>query len=215
MASATWPLPIGSVITHVTVATWRTAVCRQAARSLRINPAWGSTQDRRRQDRRSGDDHSGEAAHRGNALEHAVDGQGIRLGAFEADSSHLAGVLPPSHRGDAFKLSNDPLFVEKVRDIVGLYLDPPDRALVLCVDEKTQIQALDRTQPVLPLGLGQPERRTHDYMRHGTTLVFFAALDVQSGKVIGKCMPRHRAAEFRRFLRILEKSLPARTGPCT
>ncbi len=95
-----------------------------------------------------------------------------------------------------------------MRDIVGLYLSPPDRAVVLCVDEKTQVQALNRTQPILPLRPGQAERRTHDYERHGTTSLF-AALDVQSGKVIGKCMPRHRAAEFRRFLAMVEKNVPA------
>ena len=109
------------------------------------------------------------------------------------------------HRSETFKLSTDPLFVEKVRDIVGLYLDPPERALVLCVDEKSQIQALDRTQPLLPMRPGQAERRTHDYERHGTTSLF-AALDVKAGTVIGKCMPRHRAVEFRRFLDMVEKN---------
>ena len=112
------------------------------------------------------------------------------------------------HRSETFKLSSDPLFVEKVRDIVGLYLDPPERALVLCVDEKTQIQALDRTRPVLPMRPGQAERRTHDYERHGTTSLF-AALDVKAGTVIGRCMPRHRAAEFRRFLDEVERNVPA------
>lgn len=112
------------------------------------------------------------------------------------------------HRSETFKLSTDPLFVEKVRDIVGLYLNPPERAVVLCVDEKSQIQALDRTQPILPLRPGQAERRTHDYKRHGTTSLF-AALDVQAGTIIGKCMPRHRAAEFRRFLDLVEKNVPA------
>jgi transposase len=94
-----------------------------------------------------------------------------------------------------------------VRDIVGLYLDPPDRALVLCVDEKSQIQALDRTQPLLPMRPGQAERRTHDYKRHGTTSLF-AALDVKAGTIIGQCMSRHRAAEFRRFLDAVERNLP-------
>jgi transposase len=116
------------------------------------------------------------------------------------------GLQP--HRVETFKLSSDPMFVEKVRDIVGLYLDPPDRALVLCVDEKSQIQALDRTQPLLPMRPGQVERRTHDYTRHGTTTLF-AALDVKVGKVIGKCMPRHRAHEFRKFLDEIEKNVPA------
>ena len=116
------------------------------------------------------------------------------------------GLQP--HRSETFKLSADPLFVEKVRDIVGLYLDPPDRAVVLCVDEKSQIQALDRTQPLLPMRPGQVERHTHDYKRHGT-LSLFAALDVKLGKVIGRCFPRHRAREFRRFLDTVEASVPA------
>src|SRR4051794_34184592 len=112
------------------------------------------------------------------------------------------------HRSETFKLSTDPLFVEKVRDIVGLYLDPPERALVLCVDEKTQIQVLDRTQPLLPMRPGQAERRTHDYERHGTTSLF-AALDVRARTVIGRCMPRHRAPEFRRSLDEVERNMPA------
>ena len=111
------------------------------------------------------------------------------------------------HRSETFKLSTDPSFVEKVRDIVGLYLNPPDRALVLCVDEKTQIQALDRTQPILPMRPGQAERRTHDYERHGTTSLF-AALDVKAGTIISQCLPRHRAAEFRRFLDMVESNVP-------
>jgi transposase len=118
-----------------------------------------------------------------------------------------AFALQP-HRVETFKLSKDPLFIEKVRDIVGLYLHPPDRALVLCVDEKSQIQALDRTQPLLPLRPGQPERRTHDYVRHGTTSLF-AALDTQSGKVIGQLHRRHRAIEFRKFLDTIEAAVPA------
>jgi transposase len=107
------------------------------------------------------------------------------------------GLQP--HRSETFKLSSDPAFVEKVCDIVGLYLNPPDPAVVLCIDEKSQIQALDRTQPLLPLRPGQPERRTHDYQRHGTASLF-AALDVAVGSVIGRCYKRHRAIEFRRFL---------------
>ena len=112
------------------------------------------------------------------------------------------------HRSETFKLSTDPQFVEKIRDIIGLYLDPPKRALVLSVDEKSQIQALDRTQPLLPMRPGQAERRTHDYKRHGTTSLF-AALDVKAGTVIGKCMPRHRAQEFRKFLDCVERNVPA------
>lgn len=115
------------------------------------------------------------------------------------------GLKP--HLVDTFKLSPDPLFVEKVRDVVGLYLNPPDGALVLCVDEKTQVQALDRTAPVLPLRPGLPERRTHDYVRHGTTNLY-AALDVASGRVIADMTERHRAEEFRRFLNLINRSVP-------
>src|SRR5580704_3988108 len=102
------------------------------------------------------------------------------------------------HRSKSFKLSTDPFFVEKVRDVVGLYLNPPDKALVLCVDEKSQIQALQRTQPVLPMGLGYVEGVTHDYFRHGTTTLF-AALNVLDGSVISQCKPRHRHQEFLAF----------------
>ena len=119
-----------------------------------------------------------------------------------------AFALQP-HRSETFKLSKDPLFIEKVRDIVGLYLNPPDKALVLCADEKSQVQALDRTQPLLPMRPGQAERRTHDYVRHGTTSLF-AALDVKSGKVIGECHRRHRAREFRKFLGTIDASAPTR-----
>src|SRR5918997_1282230 len=115
------------------------------------------------------------------------------------------GLQP--HRAESFKLSSDALFVEKVRDIVGLYLAPPERALVLCVDEKSQIQALDRTQPLLPMRPGQAERRTHDYTRHGTTSLF-AALDVATGAVIGRCYPKHRSSEFRKFLDQVEAAVP-------
>jgi len=115
------------------------------------------------------------------------------------------GIQP--HRQKHFKLSNDPFFVEKVRDIVGLYLNPPDKAMVLCVDEKSQIQALDRTQPLLPLGLGYVEGVTHDYIRHGTTTLF-AALDVASGNVLTQCKARHRHQEFLTFLRHIDANVP-------
>jgi transposase len=115
------------------------------------------------------------------------------------------GLQP--HRFETFKLSTDPLFVEKVRDIVGLYLDPPERAIVLCVDEKGQIQALDRTQPLLPMRPGQAERRSHDYKRCGTVSLF-AALDTATGRVIGRCFARHRAREFRAFLNTVETQVP-------
>jgi len=107
------------------------------------------------------------------------------------------------------KLSTDPLFVEKVRDIVGLYLVPPDRAVVLCVDEKTQVQALDRTQPLLPMRPGQVERHTHDYTPLRQPHTLFAALDVKLGTIVGRCFPRHRAVEFRRFLDEVEQSVPS------
>ncbi len=119
----------------------------------------------------------------------------------------LAFGLAP-HRVEHFKLSNDPQFIAKVRDIVGLYLNPPERALVLCADEKAQIQALDRTQPILPLRPGMAERRTHDYLRHGTTSLF-AALDVKSGKVIGALHRRHRSIEFKSFLQRVDQEVPA------
>ena len=115
------------------------------------------------------------------------------------------GLKP--HLSHSFKLSTDPHFVEKVRDIVGLYLDPPDKALVLCVDEKSQIQALDRTQPSLPMNYGLPETHTHDYRRYGTTTLF-AALDVATGKVIGKLKRRHRTTEFISFLRHIDTQVP-------
>ena len=116
------------------------------------------------------------------------------------------GIQP--HRQKHFKLSNDPFFVEKVRDIVGLYLNPPDNAMVLCVDEKSQIQALDRTQPMLPMGLGYVEGVTHDYVRHGTTTLF-AALDVASGRVLTRCAPKHRHQEFLQFLKQIDSSVPS------
>jgi transposase len=115
------------------------------------------------------------------------------------------GLQP--HRMETFKLSTDPDFVAKVRDVVGLYVSPPEHAVVLCVDEKSQIQALDRSQPMLPMRPGQPARRSHDYTRHGTTSLF-AALDIATGKIIGKCYGRHRAAEFRKFLDEIEAAVP-------
>jgi transposase len=115
------------------------------------------------------------------------------------------GLRP--HRSETFQLSNDALLVDKVRDIVGLYMNPPHHAVVLCVDEKSQIQALSRSQPILPMLPGQVERRTHDYQRHGTTSLF-AALDIATGSVIGKCWPRHRALEFRRFLQHIDRAVP-------
>jgi len=119
------------------------------------------------------------------------------------------GVKP--HLTEGFKLSKDPMFAEKVRDIVGLYLDPPEKALVFSVDEKSQCQALERAQPVLPMDLGSPEHQTHDYIRHGTTSLF-AALEVATGKVVGQCHPRHRQQEFLKFLRHLDRQCPEVEG---
>ncbi len=116
------------------------------------------------------------------------------------------GLQP--HRSESFKLSPDPLLIDKVRDIVGLYVNPPEHAVVLCIDEKSQIQALDRTQPLLPMRPGQIERRTHDYKRNGTTSLF-AALDLKTGRVLGQTHRRHRAVEFRKFLDRIEANLPA------
>jgi transposase len=116
------------------------------------------------------------------------------------------GLQP--HRQDAWKLSRDPLFIEKVRDVVGLYLNPPERAVVLCVDEKSQIQALDRTAPILPMLPGVPERATHDYKRSGTSSLY-AALDITTGKVIGRLHSRHRAIEFKQFLQTIDREVPA------
>jgi putative transposase len=119
---------------------------------------------------------------------------------------NIFGLQP--HRQRAFKISNDPFFIEKVRDIVGLYLNPPQNALVLCVDEKSQCQALERTQPILPMGLGYLEGVTHDYIRHGTTTLF-AALNIANGQVINKCHRQHRHQEFLKFLKHIDSNVPA------
>ena len=164
--------------------------------------------------RRASDDKIAEVVTR--ALETMPDGAThwsrrsmARATGISATTVHRRGAfgLQP-HRVESFKLSSDPEFIDKMRDIVGLYLDPPDRALVLCIDEKSQIQALDRTQPMLPMRPGQAERRSHDYKRHGTTTLF-AALDTATGAVIGSCMKRHRAREFRSFLDEVESAVPA------
>lgn len=115
------------------------------------------------------------------------------------------GLKP--HLVDTFKISTDPFFIEKTKDVVGLYMSPPENAVVFCVDEKSQIQALDRTQPLLPMRPGQAERRTHDYKRHGTTTLF-AALNAKTGKLLGKCYQRHRSAEFKKFLAEIDKNVP-------
>ena len=128
------------------------------------------------------------------------------LAAETQDRQWKAFDLKP-HRADGFKLSNDPLFVEKVYDVVGLYLDPPEAAVVLCVDEKSQVQALARSQPAFPMLPGMPEKRTHDYVRHGTTSLF-AAFNIADGTVISSTHRRHRATEFRRFLTKIDTEVP-------
>ncbi len=143
-----------------------------------------------------------------NATHWSTRSMARRMGMSQASVSRIwrAFGLQP-HRTESFKLSTDPLFIEKVRDVVGLYLDPPERAVVLCVDEKSQIQALARFQPILPMLTGTPERRSHDYVRHGTTSLF-AGLDTLTGRVIGALHRRHRAGEFRSFLERIEVTVP-------
>ena len=194
-------------VTRVTVTTWRNRFAKRRLRGLSDEPRPGAP-------RKIGDDKI--AAVVTATLESTPAGAThwsrrsmARASGLSVTTVHRiwrAFSLQP-HRSETFKLSTDPLFVEKIRDIVGLYLDPPDRALVLCIDEKSQIQALDRTQPLLPMRPGQAERHTHDYERHGTTSLF-AALDVASGQIIGKCLPRHRARKLRRFLDLVEQNVP-------
>ncbi len=143
-----------------------------------------------------------------NATQWSTRGMAAATGMSQSAISRIwrAFALKP-HLSGTFKLSNDPYFIDKVRDIVGLYMAPPQRAIVLCVDEKSQVQALDRTQPLLPMRPGQAERRTHDYVRHGTTSLF-AALNVATGEVIGRCHRRHRHQEFLRFLDQIDARVP-------
>ena len=194
-------------VTRVTVALWRQRFASRGLEGLSDEPRPGAP-------RRIGDEKITEVVTATletmpAAATHWSTRSMARASGLSVSTVHRiwrAFSLQP-HRSETFKLSTDPLFVEKVRDIVGLYLDPPHQALVLCVDEKTQIQALDRTQPILPMRPGQAERRTHDYERHGTTSLF-AALDVKAGTIISTCTPRHRAQEFRQFLDTVEKSVP-------
>lgn len=203
-------------VTRQTVRTWRERFAKQRFDGLDDEPRCGAP-------RKIGDDRIEEIVTRTletrptDATHWSTRGMAKTSG-VSASSVHriwAAFSLQP-HRTETFKLSTDPQFVEKVRDIVGLYLSPPQKALVICVDEKSQIQALDRSQPLLPMRPGQVERRTHDYERHGTTTLFAAfvaaataATNVRAGSVIGRCMPRHRAQEFRKFLGEVERNVPA------
>jgi hypothetical protein len=153
-----------------------------------------------------GGSHGAHHAAGGDALEHPHDGAGPRLSQATVQRIWKRHHLQP-HRVETFKLSRDKHFLEKLTDVVGLYLNPPDKSLVLCVDEKSQIQALDRTQPGLPLRRGRCGTQTHDYKRNGTTTLF-AALSVLDGTVIGDCMPRHRHQEFLRFLTKIDAEIP-------
>ena len=195
-------------VSRRTVGLWRARFAERRLGGLDDEPRPGAP-------RKIGDDKIAEVVTR--ALETMPDGAThwsrrsmARATGISATTVHRIwgafGLQP--HRVESFKLSSDPEFIDKMRDIVGLYLDPPDRALVLCIDEKSQIQALDRTQPMLPMRPGQAERRSHDYKRHGTTTLF-AALDTATGAVIGSCMKRHRAREFRSFLDEVESAVPA------
>lgn|SRR5215207_5463379 len=206
-------------VTRKTVQTWRERFARHRLDGLDDEPRCGAP-------RKIGDDRIEEIVIRTletkpvNATHWSTRGMAKASGVSTSSVHRIwtAFSLQP-HRTETFKLSTDPQFVEKVRDIVGLYLSPPDKALVICVDEKSQIQALDRTQPLLPMRPGQVERRTHDYARHGTTTLFAAFIaavtaetNVKAGSIIGKCMPRHRAQEFRKFLDEVERNLPAGFG---
>jgi transposase len=203
-------------VTRQTVRLWRERFAKHRLDGLDDEPRCGAP-------RKIGDDHIEQIIIRTletkppDATHWSTRGM-AKISGVSTSSVHRiwrAFSLQP-HRAETFKLSTDPQFVEKVRDIVGLYLDPPEKALVICVDEKSQIQALDRTQPMLPMRPGQVERRTHDYERHGTTTLFAGLIaavtadtDLKAGSVIGKCMPRHRAQEFRKFLHEVERNVPA------
>jgi transposase len=198
-------------MTPVTVRKWRDRFCERGVEGLEDDPRSGQPRKLSAQ--------TVKAIVRATQFEKPPAGRthwsrATMAQRFGANPSAIGDIwrtygLQP-HRTATFKISTDPQFVEKVHDVVGLYLDPPDKALVLCVDEKSQIQALDRTQPLLPLRPGQVERRTHDYVRHGTATLF-AALNVQTGKVIGHVSQRHRHQEFLAFLKKLDRNTTANT----
>ena len=194
--------------TPATVGKWRTRFVRERLAGLYDEPRPGAPRTITDEEIEQVVVRTLESTPRG-ATHWSTRGMGQAAGLSHATISriwHAFGLQP--HRSETFKLSPDPLLVPKVRDIVGLYVNPPEHAVVLCVDEKSQIQALDRTAPLLPMRPGQPERRTHDYKRHGTTSLF-AALDAKSGKVIGQTHRRHRSIEFRKFLDRIDASVPA------
>jgi transposase len=193
-------------IDKTTVGKWRGRFVERRMDGLRDEPR-SSAHDRRRP-HRSGDVRTLESVPR-DATHWSSRGMAGASGLSISTVRRIwrAFGLQP-HRLETFKLSTDPDFVAKVRDVVGLYVSPPAHAIVLCVDEKSQIQALDRNQPMLPMRPGQPARRRHDYKRHGTTSLF-AALHIATGRVIGKCYPRHRTIEFRKFLNEIEAAAPA------
>ena len=193
---------------EATVGKWRRRFLERGAQGLLDEPRPGAP-------RRISDEQVDEVIRRtleerpADATHWSTRSMARRMGMSQSAISRIwrAFALEP-HRLETFKISTDPLLVEKVRDVVGLYLDPPERALVLCVDEKSQIQALDRSQPILPILPGTPARMSHDYTRHGTTSLF-AALDVHSGQVTTQLHSRHRAVEFKKFLQHLDDTVPA------
>jgi transposase len=198
-------------ITMPTVGKWRQRFCEDGLEGLADEPRPGAP--------RSLSDAQIEAvitqtleSKPTNATHWSTRGLAKKLGLSQTAVSRIwrAFGLQP-HRAETFKLSSDPFFIEKVRDVVGLYLNPPERAIVLCIDEKSQVQALDRTQPLLPMTPGQAERGTHDYQRHGTTSLF-AALNVATGEVIGTCHRRHRQQEFVQFLDHIDATIPEDEG---
>lgn len=194
-------------ITSATVGKWRKRFIKQQINGLLDEPRPGIPRKITDQDVERVVSLTLESTPR-NATHWSTRSMAQKTGMSQSAISRIwrAFALQP-HRTETFKLSTDPFFIEKVRDVVGLYLNPPEKAVVLCVDEKSQIQALDRTQPLLPLRPGQVERRTHDYTRYGTTSLF-AALNKATGEVIGKCHRRHRSVEFRKFLDLIEDNVP-------
>lgn len=199
-------------ISHPTVRKWRRRFVEEGGVGLRNEPRHG--RPRSLDDQQVADLLNKAMQTRSAKQTHWSVQSFAREAMISKDMAHrlfrAAGIEP--HRSTSFKLSNDPVFVEKVRDITGLYLSPPDNALVLCVDEKSQIQALERTQPLLPMGLGYVEGVTHDYVRYGTTTLF-AALNVANGQVISRVRPLHRHQEFLEFLRHIDKQTPVRPRP--